>query len=142
MNNLQKRIRFRQALYYALIDGGFIEGTDKALDVRNTGIKIFKTMEKNDVIPDYAKARGKYAKTTDADEAYQRYLEYNVILDLAASTRKNQRNLEEVGLVQIIYNGLDGLSKDDAVWKSIKPFNTLTNRKTRLPDRHLGHFQK
>jgi ATP-dependent helicase YprA (DUF1998 family)/ribosomal protein L37AE/L43A len=126
MNNLQKRIRFRQALYYALIDGGFIEGTDEGLDVRNTGNRIFRTMEKNHVIPDYARAKGKYAKTKDADEAYQRYLEYNAILDLAASTRKNQRNLEEVGLVKTIYNGLDGLSKDEAVWKSIKPLSSLS----------------
>jgi ATP-dependent helicase YprA (DUF1998 family)/ribosomal protein L37AE/L43A len=126
MNNLQKRIRFRQALYYALKNGGYIEGSDKALDVNQTGIKIFKTMENNGVIPDYARARGKYAKTTDADEAYQRYLEYNVVLDLASSTRKNQRNLEEVGLVQIIYNGLEGLSKDNEVWKNIKPLATLS----------------
>ena len=126
MNNLQKRIQFRQALYYALKNNGYVEGTDKALDVDGIGIKIFKTMENNDVIPDYARARGKYVKTSDADEAYQRYLEYNVVLDLGSSTRKNQRNLEEVGLVQVVYSGLDGLSKDDAVWKNIKPLARLS----------------
>ena len=126
MNNLQKRIRFRQALYYALRGGGYVEGTDKALSVNQTGIKIFKTMENNSVIPDYARARGKYVKTTDADEAYQRYLEYNVVLDLGSSTRKNQRNLEEVGLVQVTYNGLDRLSEDNNVWKNIKPLATLS----------------
>ena len=126
MNNLQKRIHFRQALYYALKNNGYVEGTDKALDVVGTGIKIFKTMFDNGVIPDYARARGKYVKTSDADEAYQRYLEYNVILDLGSSTRKNQRNLEEVGLVQVVYSGLEGLSKDDAVWKNIKPLATLS----------------
>lgn len=126
MNNLQKRIHFRQALYYALKNNGYIEGTDKALDINQTGLKIFKTMENNKVIPDYARARGKYVKTSDADEAYQRYLEYNVVLDLGSSTRKNQRNLEEVGLVQVIYNGLEGLSKDETVWKTIKPLATLS----------------
>jgi len=127
MNNLQKRIRFRQALYYALIDGGFVESSNEGLDVNHTGIRIFKTMEKNSVIPDYARAKGKYVKTREADEAYQRYLEYNLILDLAASTRKNQRNLEEVGLVKVIYNGLDGLSKDNEVWKGVKPLDKLTS---------------
>ncbi|MCJ7430178.1 DEAD/DEAH box helicase [Candidatus Bathyarchaeota archaeon] len=127
MNNLQKRIRFRQALYYALIDGGFVEGTDKELGLNHTGTRIFKTMEKNGVIPDYSRAKGKYVKTTDADEAYQRYLEYNVVLDLAASTRKNQRNLEEVGLVKVTYNGLDLLAIDDAVWKNVKPLDKLTS---------------
>ena len=126
MNNLQKRIHFRQALYYALKNNGYIEGTDKAADVVGTGNKIFKTMEENDVIPDYAKGKNKYRKTSDADDAYQRYLEYNVILDLGSSTRKNQRNLEEVGLIQVIYNGLEGLSKDEAVWKNIKPLAGLS----------------
>lgn len=126
MNNLQKRIRFRQALYYALADGGFSEGTTNGLDVSQSGIRIFKTMEKNGVIPDYARAKGRYVKTSQADEAYQRYLEYNVILDLAASTRKNQRNLEEVGLVKVIYNGLEGLAKDEAIWKNLKPLDKLT----------------
>jgi hypothetical protein len=126
MNNLQKRIQFRQSLYYALKNGGYVEGADKALDIGQTGLKIFKTMEENGVIPDYAKARGKYVKTSDADESYQRYLEYNVILELGSSTRKNQRNLEEVGLVQVVYNGLEGLSKDDDVWKSLNPLAKLT----------------
>jgi len=126
MNNLQKRIQFRQALYYTLIDGKYQEGTDRAFDVANCGFKIFTTMEKNGVLPDYSRARGKYVKTSQADEAYQRYIEYNVILDLAASMRKNQRNLEEVGLVKIVYNGLSELAKDEKIWKAIKPLAKLT----------------
>ncbi len=127
MNNLQKRIRFRQALYYALIDGGYAEGAEKELSLKHTGTKIFKTMEKNGVLPDYSRAKGKYAKTTDTDDAYQKYLEYNVVLDLAASTRKNQRNLEEVGLIKVTYQGLDLLARDDEVWKNVKPLAKLTS---------------
>jgi very-short-patch-repair endonuclease len=126
MNNLQKRIHFRRALYYALLDGGYLSNTDNALDVLKSGLEIFKIMSKNNVLPNYAKLKGKYVKITQADDAYQRYLRYNVILDLAASTRKNQRNLEEVGLIKIVYNGLEGLAKDENIWTDIQPIAKLT----------------
>ena len=129
MNNLQKRIHFRRAVYHALIDGGCTTDTQNALNISVSGLKVFKAMEKENVLPIYARSKGRYVKTTLADEAYQRYLQYNIVIDLAAQVRKNQQNLEDVGLLQVAYNGLEGLAGDDDAWKEISQIKKMSKNR-------------
>jgi superfamily II DNA or RNA helicase/rRNA maturation protein Nop10 len=131
MNNLQKRIHFRRAVYHALVDGGYTTDNSEGLEVSESGLKVFKTMEKYGVLPIYARSKGKYVKTTAADEAYQRYLQYNIVIDLAAQIRRNQQNLEDVGLIEVEYNGLEGLAFDEENWKEIPQLNKLTKNQRR-----------
>ena len=126
MNNLQKRIHFRRALYQALLDKGFLAGTDNALEIGEAGLWIFNVMANNQVLPEYAKQKGKYVKSRGLEKAYQRYLRHNVILDLAESMRKNHQNLEDVGLIKIVYNGLKELAADYNVWAEIESIATLS----------------
>jgi hypothetical protein len=119
MNNLQKRIHFRRSVYHALIDGGFTEANAKALDIAESGLKVFQAMERYGVMPNYARSKGRLVKTTLADEAYRRYLQYNIVIDLAAQIRKNQQNLEDVGLLEVTYNGLEALAGEEEVWKDL-----------------------
>ena len=125
MNNLQKRIHFRQGLYTALVDGGYVEGTPNGLEVSESGFRCFEAMKRNDVLPNYTVQTGKFVRTTRADSDYQRYLRYNVVTDLAAPTRKNQQNLEDVGLLRVSYNGLEGVSSDDEIWRGIPQLHAI-----------------
>ena len=119
LNNLQKRIHFRRAVYHALIDGGYSTSSPKLMEIMESGVEVFKAMAKYNVMPQYARSMGKFVKTTLADEAYQRYLQYNVVIDLASQIRKNQQNLEDVGLLQVSYNGLDGLAAEESIWSEV-----------------------
>ena len=127
MNNLQKRLIFRQALYRSLIDGGYTDSNGGNLDVNQSGIKIFDTMQKYEVIPNYAKGRGAFIQTTRADESYKRYLQYNAVLDLAEPMRKNQQNLEDVGLLKVVYNGVENLAEADEIWTNIPEMRSKSN---------------
>lgn len=126
LNNLQKRLHFRQSLYHTLVDNGYIEGTDYTDSVVELGFKTFETMKKNDVLPDYKKTKGQFVKHYAEDQAYQKYLTYNVISDLGASIRKNQQNLEDVGLIKIVYEGLDELCSHDEIWSSLPVIKDFT----------------
>jgi superfamily II DNA or RNA helicase/uncharacterized CHY-type Zn-finger protein len=126
MNNLQKRIHFRQALYWALVDRGCLEGTENKMEVSESGSKIFETMSKNNVLPNYTRQEGRFVRTARADTDYQRYLQYNVLLDLAAPIRRNQQNLEDIGLMRVFYNGLDGLASEEEIWKDIPSVSRLS----------------
>jgi hypothetical protein len=119
MNNLQRRLHFRQAFYRSLVDNGYSDANSKTLDILQSGIKIFDIMERYGVLPNYAKETGRFVQTSRADEYYKQYLLYNAIIDLAAPLRKNQQNLEDVGLKQVIYNGLDNLAASDDIWEAV-----------------------
>jgi superfamily II DNA/RNA helicase/ribosomal protein L37AE/L43A len=123
MNNLQKRIHFRRAVYQALIAGGYLTTSSRLMEIMQSGLLVYRAMEKYNVLPQYARSTGRFVRTTVADEAYQRYLQYNIVIDLASQIRRNQQNLEDVGLLQVTYNGLDGLASDDSVWSNIHQLN-------------------
>jgi uncharacterized protein YbaR (Trm112 family) len=127
MNNLQKRIHFRQAVYRALVDGGYTDTDGRVLDIAQSGIRIFDAMKHYDVLPDYAKEQGKFVQTTRADDSYKEYLQYNAVLDLGAPVMKNQQNLEDVGLLKALYNGLDGLADADEIWSTIPGMKSRTS---------------
>ena len=125
MNNLQKRIQFRRALYLTLISAGYVEDARNALSINESGVRIFDVMASFHVLPEYAKRKGRYVKVTGLDKAYQRYLKYNVVLDLAAPMRRNHQNLEDVGLIKIVYNGLNEIASADSIWGELPPLASL-----------------
>ena len=119
MNNLQRRLHFRQSLYQALIENGCVSSGKSGLAISVSGIKIFDTMQSNNMLPNYRKTKGQFVKHVPDDEAFERYLTFNVVSDLGAGVRKNQQNLEDVGLLKVIYEGLDGLSNSREVWTEV-----------------------
>lgn len=126
LNNLQKRLHFRRGVYNALIQGGFVEGSEKGLEIVNSGTNIYRTFEKANVIPEFAKETGRYRRSTSYEEIFQRYLRYCLLSDLGTAPRKNQQNLEDVGILKITYDGLDELAKDDQLWSSVTALKPLS----------------
>jgi len=122
INNLQKRIHFRQAWYWALIDSGFTEVKNRSVSFTQIGDEIFKAMNRYaqyGALPDYSKEVGRFIEDPIAQTAFINYLSYQALFDLAPPLAKNQQNLEDVGLIKIQYNGLDKLAAAADVWQSV-----------------------
>ena len=75
LNNLQRKIFFRQALYQALKEGDY-KDKYKALSLNEVGKEVFRVMNKYDKVPKYSKTIGKYRKNPGLDKIYQDYLVY------------------------------------------------------------------
>lgn len=127
MNNLQKRIHFRRGVYRALLEGNYIEG-QSGVDISDVGLKVFKINEKYNVMPKYSNEKGQFKKNTSADGHYISYLHYSMIADLSAATRRNQQNLEDVGLLKVTYNGLDKLAAANDIWSKIPAMNAVSEK--------------
>lgn len=127
MNNLQKRIHFRRGVYRALLEGNYVEG-QAGLDISDIGLKVFKINEIYDVMPEYSREKGRFRKSTAADDHYIRYLHYSMLSDLSAATRRNQQNLEDVGLLKVTYNGMDKLASANDIWSRVPAMNALSEK--------------
>ncbi len=125
MNNLQKRIHFRRGVYRALLEENYIEGQN-GVDISDVGLKVFKINEKYNVMPEYSREKGRFRKNTSADDHYIRYLHHSMISDMSASTRRNQQNLEDVGLLKVTYNGLDKLAAANDIWSKVPAMNAVS----------------
>lgn len=127
LNNLQKRLHFRRGVYNALILGGFSEGSEKGLEIVNAGTSIFRAFEKANVIPEFAMETGRFRRSTSYEEIFQRYLRYCLLSDLGTAPRKNQQNLEDVGILTINYDGLEKLAQEDTLWSSVTALKSLSS---------------
>ncbi|HYN44437.1 MAG TPA: DEAD/DEAH box helicase [Candidatus Limnocylindrales bacterium] len=127
MNNLQKRIHFRRGVYRALLEGNYIEG-QSGVDISDVGLKVFKKFEEYEVMPEYSREKGKFRKSTSADDHFIRYLHHSMISDLSAATRRNQQNLEDVGLLKVTYNGLDKLAAANDIWSRVPAMNAVSEK--------------
>ena len=120
INNLQKRIAFRRAVYHALRNAGCIAGTDHVLHLDEAGLRIFQSLEQKDALPQYTPDVGEFRRQRAVETQYQEYLEYALLLDLEATHRRLHQNLEDVGLLVVSYDGLDRLAQSDKVWDAVE----------------------
>lgn len=118
MNNLQERIHFRRGLYQALLKSG-------PLEVTGIGSKIFDVFEENKVMPRFSVSESRFISDATAEKAFRDYLRYNVLQDLRSTQHKNQQNLEDVGLLNVSYSGLNQLAADVELWSSITEVASL-----------------
>jgi hypothetical protein len=127
MNNLQSRIYFRRALRLALQEGGFTETGGKSLALYDTGLKVYETLERSGVLPPSIHGGGGWlTSSSDTESLYKRYLLRTALRDLAASKRKNQQNLEDVGLLKVGYLRLSELAAQPEPWKGCPPLEGMT----------------
>jgi len=118
MNNIQKRIHFRRGLYHALAQA------NEPILLTDAGEAIFdalKNHSEDGALPDYERdtGQGRMRRRSHAESVYKKYLLMNAILEMGSTRQKNQPNLEDVGLLQVTYTGLDALAKDDALWEDL-----------------------
>jgi len=116
LNDLQKRITFRQGFYQALKE------SDGTLRIDEVGKAIYEAMEKYGILPTYERPKGKYITTGEPRHRleFERFLTYLTLNDLAYSPISNQLSLEEVGLLEVEYIGLDKMVTD-INWSNIHP---------------------
>lgn len=119
INNLQRRISFRQALYTALHSGGFTEEEGRALPVGEAGLRLFRTLEDAQALPSYRMESSAYIPDAESERRYQEYLRFATLLELEESHRYTHRNLEDVGLLIVRYAGLDRFAADPAPWANL-----------------------
>jgi hypothetical protein len=59
------------------------------------------------------------------ENAFKDYLLFNTVIELGSSQRRNQPNLEDVGLLKISYRDLDKLASQVELWREAQEFLDL-----------------
>ncbi len=128
MNNIQKRIHFRRGLYHALKNAG------QSIPLAEAGDIIFDAMAADraeGALPNFERnsGPGRMRRGSQAEPVYRKYLLMNAILEMGSTRQKNQPNLEDVGLLQVTYTGLDVIAADDGLWNELPLFSRLNHNR-------------
>jgi superfamily II DNA or RNA helicase/very-short-patch-repair endonuclease len=122
MNNIQKRLHFRRALYNVLETKG-------PMELLEIGDEIFKVFEREGVMPKFSRFGGgpnlMMGSSRVEENAFKDYLLFNTVIELGSSQRRNQPNLEDVGLLRISYRNMDKLACAADYWKEAQEFLDL-----------------
>jgi len=123
MNNIQKRMHFRRALYKVL------QSAEEPVELLETGDRIFKVLDQEGVLPKFSRSGGDslmmMGSSKVEENAFKDYLLFNTIIELGSSQRRNQPNLEDVGLLKISYRNLDKLASKFDLWREAQEFLDL-----------------
>ncbi|RLA76000.1 MAG: DEAD/DEAH box helicase, partial [Deltaproteobacteria bacterium] len=129
MNSLHERIAFRRAFYQSLLENNPSNGSAATSDLTVIGFQIFNTLEKHKLLPHFQKSEGKFVQDPHAEEQYQEYLKFLVLQELGATHHRIHQNLEDVGLLEVKYQGLEKLSAHEKTWESVPFFDDLSQEK-------------
>lgn len=120
-NDFLQILLLRSALLHAVrvANDGFL--TDSSI-----AVEVFKALGFD---TDDTRIRGEYLQEPEAkgiarkraEEAMRNVLGYRLYLDLRRGWRINNPNLEQLGLLEIGYDGLDELCSDENVWEQKHP---------------------
>jgi len=123
MNNIQKRLHFRRALYKVLKAKG-------PMELLEIGDEVFKVFDRDGVMPKFSRFGGSsnlmMGSSRVEENAFKDYLLFNTVIELGSSQRKNQPNLEDVGLLRITYRNIDKLACAADAWKEAQEFLDLS----------------
>lgn len=114
MNNIQKRIHFRRGMYRAIAEAS---GDVFLTDLDEMIFDVFKHNE--NAMPEYFEKSDSLIPARGMDATYRKYLLLNAMLELGSSRQKNQPNLEDVGLLEVNYEGLDILANETNLWNDV-----------------------
>jgi len=119
MNSLHHRFTFRQALYTALGEGGHVFGAGPGARLDEIGSLLFEAQQRHGVLPEFRKSRSQFKQDYQAEERYQRYLEFLTLWELGGTHRRTHQNLEDVGLLAVGYHGLEPCAAADDFWGGV-----------------------
>ncbi len=100
------------------------------MELFETRSGIFDVFEAANVLPHYwtgTKDEVTMTESSKVDSAYKDYLEFNAVLELGASQRRNQPNLEDVGLLKVSYKEIENIAKG-AEWAGVPELCELTQK--------------
>lgn len=129
MNSLHERIAFRRAFYHALLERDAVPGAPSTSDLTEIGLHIFNTLEKHSLLSNYQKSRGRFMRGPDAKEQYQEYLKFLALQELWGTHHRIHQNLEDVGLLEVQYRGLEAMSAHEETWADVPFFDKLSPEK-------------
>ena len=121
LNDFAQVVLLRSALVQALDQQGTLTADRIGLavfDALNPAPEIFMD-QPVDAGPGYERARNGMIDL----------LEYRAVEDLARAWRVAQPNLEQCGLLEIDYHGLEGIAANDRLWTDVPMFDTATPEK-------------
>ena len=133
LNDRGRRILFRQLLYTALLlNGETFENYSKVnnlLKLPETAKKIFKLIKENHLninldtrTETLIDDEDEEDTSGDLEQKFLKHIEYCILIEISRNTNFTQQNLEDVGLLKVVYTGLRGLASDknkDIIWKNI-----------------------
>ncbi|HMN15586.1 MAG TPA: helicase-related protein, partial [Bellilinea sp.] len=110
MNSLHSRFAFRRSLYQTL------RSSRNGHDLAGIGLAIYDTLQRQNMLPRFSKDERLYGGDPQADERYQEYLIFSTLQELRGTHRRTHQNLEDVGLLEVAYSGLDQFAVDSQAW--------------------------
>ncbi|HNT74631.1 MAG TPA: DEAD/DEAH box helicase [Anaerolineae bacterium] len=116
MNSLHHHFTFRRTLYTALDENGYMAGQSGGVELAKLGSLLFETQQRNHSLPRFEKSQRIFGRDRQAEGRYQRYLEFVTLQELGGTHRRTHQNLEDVGLLEVGYSGLDECAAADDFW--------------------------
>jgi len=118
LNDWYNRLFFRRAFVETLRRHGHVAGQGQPLQLRDAGVRMYETLEAADLLPQFWHEM-EYDEFAANDRVYKQYLEYCCLIDQRGTRRFIHQNLEDVGLLQVMYGGLGMLAADTGKWTAI-----------------------
>jgi ATP-dependent helicase YprA (DUF1998 family) len=125
MNSLHERIAFRRALYHALLEKEAVRESPSGSDLTEIGLHVFNTLEKHGLLPRYQKSEGQFIEDPHAEAQYQDYLKFLALQELWGTHHRIHQNLEDVGLLEVKYRGIEQIAAHDETWAGVPFFEGL-----------------
>lgn len=140
LNDRGRRILFRQLMYTALLQKGeTFEKYSRVNDLMNlpdTAKKIFELIKENHLninldtrTETLIDNEDEEDISGDLEQNFLKHIEYCILIEISRNTNFTQQNLEDVGLLKVVYRGLQGLASDekkDMIWKNIPEIYQLS----------------
>lgn len=126
MTNLNDRFAFRRALYHTLLESGATVESGEFIELADLGRQIFDTLRTHHLLPDFRRDKREYGRDRQAEQRYQRYLQFVALRELRGTQRRTHQNLEDVGALVVNYSGLDEFAADEAIWRTVPELSART----------------
>lgn len=126
MNSLHHHFTFRRTLYTTLVESGYIVGHSGGVELSKLGSLLFETQQRNHVLPRFEKSERIFGRDRQAEGRYQSYLAFVTLQELGGTHRRTHQNLEDVGLLDVGYHGLDECAAADKFWNDVPLMRDLS----------------
>ncbi|MDD2530845.1 MAG: DEAD/DEAH box helicase, partial [Bacteroidales bacterium] len=130
LNDRSQRIFFRKLLYGALVENNatadeYFENSNiqPTIKLGDIGDRIIKYAEKNNITLEYSEqTASKYDDESDSQDlqdkldTFKDILNYYTLLEIGRNTNFTQQNLEDIGLLKVIFGKIRNVANDNDLW--------------------------